>query len=179
MWRKDTVDIAYGWLSADSDYERNIENTIFDILYLYAGQIWTETPSEENLDQIIYRATEIVAFAAELSIMMRRCRNGTWSPFIPIRGTAVTGAIMVHQDIETALPEGQEEVLPTSTVTMTVVPGLSKYEMQAVDDDPAQPGVRMTRIVKRVRMRAKCLIDLTEADVGELLDGDIHVAEDL
>lgn len=132
-----------------------------------------------DLDGLINRAIELVCFAVELAIIMRRSRNGTWSPFIPIRGVAVTGAIMPHEDRDASLPSGQDDVAADSTVTMTVVPGLCKYEMVPADDDPAQPGVAMTRIEKRVRLRAKCLIDLTAADTGTLLEGDIPVAEDL
>lgn len=182
MWRKDTVDIAYGWLSADDDYEKSIESAIFDILYLYQRHIRApyNIGDTGNWMELLYRTTEIVAYAAELSIMMRRCRNGTWSPFIPIRGqTALPAAVMRHQDVAASLPPGQAVARPDSRVTMTVVPGLCKYEMQPAPEDPAQPGVAMTRIVKRVRMRAKCLIDLTETEVGPLLEGDIQVAEDL
>lgn len=181
MWRRDTVDIAYGWLSADADYEKTVEATVFDILYLYASHIRAPFSggTDSDLDVLIYRTTEIVCFAIELSIIMRRCRNGTWSPFIPIRGVRVTGAIMPHEDRDASLPPDQDDVRTDSRVTLTVVPGLSKYEMQPTDDDPAQPGVAMTQIVKIVRMRAKCLIDLTQAETGKRLDGDIPVAPDL
>ncbi|CAN8102747.1 unnamed protein product [Discula destructiva] len=182
IWRRDSVDLVYGWLAENEDYEKSVENAIFDILGLWQGDFSTpwKDGDRHNWDSLVYRTTEIVAFAAELSIIMRRSRDGTWSPFIPIRGTAVVpAAIVAHQDRAAAFPAGQTRVKPDSAVAMTVVPGLSKYEMRQVADDPSQPGVVMTQIFKRVRVKAKCLIDLTEADTGPRLDGDMWTPEDL
>lgn len=195
MWRKDTVDIVYGWLSQNEDYEKSIENAVFDILALYQGHLvapWA-SGTRYDADQLTWRTTEIVAFACELALLMRRSRDGTWSPFVPTRGTpARPHAVMAHRDVTLREPTGhslprgrkgmgpaQDGILEASTVTMTVVPGLSKYEMRDVEDDPLQPGVRQTRIFKTVRMKAKCLIDLTEQEVGPLMKGDIWFPDDL
>lgn len=86
---------------------------------------------------------------------------------------------MRHQDLELSLPPGQTEIKIDSTITATVVPGLSKYEMTDVATDPAHPGEINTTIRKMVRMKAKCLIDITEAQAGKLRDGDIWIADDI
>lgn len=182
IWRKDTVDVAYGWLSKHADYEQTVDNTIFDILTLYQGHIKPAFAGgdRESWDDLVGRTTELVTYAVRLSIMMRRSRDGTWSPFIPIRGQIVLPeAMMRHQDTEVSLPPGQTSIRTDSIVTGTVVPGLSKYEMTDVTDDPAHPGKKNTAIRKRVRMKAKCMIDITEAHTGARRDGDIWIADDI
>ncbi|KAJ4390538.1 hypothetical protein N0V93_004134 [Gnomoniopsis smithogilvyi] len=182
LWRKDTVDVAYGWLSKHTDYEQTVDNAIFDILTLYQGHIQPEFAGgdRQSWDNLVGRTTELVTFAARLSIMMRRSRDGTWSPFIPIRGQIVRPeAMMRHQDTAVSLPPGQTGIRVDSIVTVTVVPGLSKYEMTDVDDDPAHPGEKITAIRKRVRMKAKCIIDITEEHTGERRDGDLWIADDI
>lgn len=184
QWRKDTVDMTYGWLSQHEDYEQNVENAVFDIVGLYQGHIKAPYSNGDryNWDTTIYRTTELVAFAADLGIRMRRSKDGTWSPFIPVRGITVREeAIMRHQDTDASFPAGQTQVRPDgkSKVAMTVVPGLSKYQMQDAPEDPAQPGVKMAQTFKIIRMKAKCLIDLEEADTGPMLDGDIWEPDDL
>lgn len=181
IWRKDTVDVAYGWLTQHTDYEQTIDNAVFDILTLYQGHIKPAFAGgdRESWDNLVGRTTELVTFAARLSIMMRRSQDGTWSPFIPIHGhVVVPEAMMRHQDTDVSLPPGQTEIRTDSTVTVTVVPGLSKYEVTEVGTDPAKPGETNTTIRKKVRMKAKCLIDITDAQTGKVRDGDIWVAED-
>lgn len=182
IWRKDTVDVAYGWLSQHTDYEQTVDNAVFDILTLYKGHIKPAFGGgdQDSWDKLVGRTIEIVTFAARLSIMMRRSQDGTWSPFIPTRGQVVRPeAMMRHQDTDSSLPPGQTEIRGSSTITATVVPGLSKYEMTDVESDPAHPGERNTTVRKRVRMKAKCLIDITEAQTGKLRDGDIWIADDI
>lgn len=182
IWRKDTVDVAFGWLSQHADYEQTVDNAVFDILTLYQGHIKPAFAGgdQDSWDKLVGRTTELVTFAARLSIMMRRSQDGTWSPFIPIRGQVVRSeAMMRHQDTELSLPPGQTETKIDSKITATVVPGLSKYEMADVETETAHSGERKTTIQKMVRMKAKCLIDITEAQTGKLRDGDIWIAEDI
>ncbi|KAJ4415765.1 hypothetical protein N0V82_007127 [Gnomoniopsis sp. IMI 355080] len=182
IWRKDTVDVAYGWLSKHTDYEQTVDNAIFDILAMYLGHIKPDFArgDRESWDTLVGRTSELVTFALRLSIMMRRSRDGTWSPFIPSRGQLVRPeAMMRHQDTAVSLPPGQTVIRADSINTATVVPGLSKYEMTDVEDDPAHPGKKITAIRKKVRMRAKCLIDIAESHTGERRDGDIWIADDI
>lgn len=182
MWRKDTVDIAYGWLSSTTDFEQTINNAVFDILSMYQGHFKAGFAGgdRDSWDNLVWRTTEIVTAAAQLSIMMRRSEDGTWSPFIPIRLVDVRPeSMMRHQDTTASFPPGQTKIRQDSKVTMTVVPGLCKYEMTNVAEDPEQPGEQNTAIRKKVRMKAKCLIDITEAETGALRDGDIWVPEDI
>lgn len=182
LWRKDTVDIVHGWLRKHTDYEKTVDNAIFDILILYQGHIKPAFASgdRESWDNLVGRTTEIVIFALRLSIMMRRSRDGTWSPFIPIRGqVARPEAMMRHQDTAVSLPPGQTAIRTDSKVTATVVPGLSKYEMASEGNDFDHSGEMNTAIRKKVRMKAKCIFDTTEAQTGERKDGDIWVADDI
>lgn len=181
-WRKYTVDTVYEWLSRDTDYEQTVETAVFDILTMYQGHLKPAFAGGDRAswDKLVWRTTEIVVFAAQLSIMMRRSQDGTWSPFIPLRLVAVKPEVMMrHQDTAASLPPRQDGVKAGSKVTMTVVPGLSKYEMTDVDDDPAHPGVQNTSIRKKVRVKAKCLIDITEEQTGERRAGDVWVPDDL
>lgn len=90
-------------------------------------------------------------------------------------------AIIRHRDTDVSLPLGQTEVRADSMITLTVVPGLAKYEMRnvVVDDDAAQLLVQNTVIRKMVRMKAQCLIDITETQTGALREGDIWNPDDL
>lgn len=96
---------------------------------------------------------------------MRRAADGVWEPFIPTPGSAaLEAAVRVHRQKEFALPPDQTGIQDGSVVVMTVVPGLAKFIMES---DPASAGAQdqVPRIRTRVRMMARCFIDLDSGNV--------------
>lgn len=163
-WRRDTVDFLFNNVIDEALFGRKIQEVVVSILLTFKGHFSPELDAwdEFEWDELVHRTEFVVAEAAALAIKMRRSETGVWLPFHPTPGSvALPEAVSVHRDTDVALPPEQTEVLANSTVTMTVVPGLSKHTSEMV----LRPGVPWSKVVNKTKRRARCFIDLLPAHI--------------
>lgn len=157
-WRKDTVDEVMETFTSHEESEEMGNERIFDILWTWMGYVKEQFMSgtAEAWDVLVRRTHRVVVAAEDLAVKMRRSPDGVWSPFIPLAGTDGTHeALRPHQRTDLALRPGQAAPEPDALVTLTVVPGLYKYEMHVNHGDG-----NMSQVTKTVKRRAKCFIGL-------------------
>lgn len=162
IFRKEAADYIYEYLVNDQHYATQFNEICQELMYLFTGYFKPEyaTGTEDAWTELLRLTTDVVSAAWNLAILMRRS-DGVWDAFmLEPESAPYEGCVQLHQRTDLAVPQGQGSILPGSTITMCVIPGLVKHEV--VPDSNRGPDGSRVRTMRRVC--AKVFVDLERDD---------------
>lgn len=163
IFRKETCDYIYDYLVDHTNYAGHFDELCQELVYLFSGYFKPEYSgdTDEAWTELLRLTTDVVSAAWNLAILMRRS-DGVWDAFVvPPNRPVYQDCAELHLQAELAAPSGQDGILLTSKVTMTVVPGLVKHEV--VRDRSHGPDGCRVRTMRMVC--AKVFVDLAPSDL--------------
>lgn len=163
IFRKQTCNYIYEYLVDNANYADHFDELCQELIYLFAGYFKPEYSgdTDEPWTELLRLTTDVVSAAWNLAILIRRS-DGVWDPFIvPPNRPVYKDCVELHQQEDLAVPSGQDGILATSKITMTVVPGLVKHEV--VRDRSQGPDGCRVRTMRKVC--AKVFADLAPSDL--------------
>lgn len=166
VWRKETADFIYNHLVDDAHYAQVFDDAVQELLYIFMGFFRApyNTGDRASWEDLIQLTSDLVDAAWRFAILMRRAKVA-WDGFFLNPGDRNRDFyVQLHEREDLAKPRGQQGILPSSKITMTVVPGLVKHVVVPGSDESRDPN--SSKVKTMLIVGTKVFVDLGVPELG-------------